>query len=283
MIRIYPIYHLKASAPKFKATEGFSLRSLHAHKHKHVEYTTNAKAAIHAICRRYQLGRHDEVFIATTTDTPYVSTCVSATLFNYAKISRELSDQTRMIYVIHEFGVIHRSIDELQTLASQRKIPLIEDCAHSPMSHISSKTAGNWGDHCIYSLSKHFPLVGGGAVASKEPLLLHKNELADSQLVSKIERWIKFLPDISAQRKRIFANISSNFPQKIHNFLNADGSIPYFAILKSVDWERITRELDGNSIELGRTYNPNWICIPTQAFASEAEWEKVITKLRKCL
>lgn len=281
MIRIYPIYHLNASTPKFKATEGFSLRSLHAHKH--IEYTKNAKAAIHAICRRYQLSRHDEVFIATTTDKPYVSTCVSATLFNHAKISREFSDQTRMIYVIHEFGVIHRGIDELRSLASQRKIPLIEDCAHSPMSHLSYKTAGSWGDYCIYSLSKHLPIVEGGAVASNEPLPLHKNELAESQLISQIERWIGFLPDLSAQRQRIFANISSNFPQKIHNFFSTDGSVPYFAILKSAEWERITHELDGKSIELGRTYNPNWICIPTQPFASEAEWEKITTELRKYL
>jgi hypothetical protein len=281
MIKIYPVHHLNRYTPKFVASEGFTLREFHPHKY--VQYTNSAKSAINAICRKHHLSRQDEVLILTTTDKPYVSTCVSATIFNYAKISRVLSAQTRMIYVIHEFGIVHREIDKIRTLANQRKIPLIEDCAHSPMSHFLSRPSGSWGDYSIYSLSKHLPIASGGAVISKDLINLNQNEVPDPSLVVEIEKWIKFLPDICNRRRKIFEKISSIFPQEIHEPIAIDGSIPYFFIMKNKEWERITHEVDNRLIELGRTYNSNWICIPTQPFASDMQWDDFTTKFKEHL
>lgn len=281
MIRIYPHHYPQENINCFKNDPGFHL--VDNKVFPNIYYTKNAKAGIHAICRHHSLSRDDEVAIFTTTDKPYVSTCVSATLFNYAKISRVFTKRTRIIYVIHEFGEICAKITELRELADRLNIPLIEDCAHSPISGLEGAAVGSWGDYCIFSLSKHLPIESGGAVASKHALRFKDQELASDTLVKSIEGMLGILPSVAKKRIEIFKRIASEFSDYEFRKINSIAAVPYFAILKTNNADRCYIDLNPELFELGRTYNTDWVCIPTQPYAPDASWHQFFTTLRSIL
>ena len=107
MIRILPLEQIKENG----LTKNFYLRSIENDSHRELseiigsDYTVfeSGKAAIRALIEDLKLTRNDEVLITTTTDTSFVSTCVSATIFNYCKISRILTENTKAIFIIHNF------------------------------------------------------------------------------------------------------------------------------------------------------------------------------------
>jgi DegT/DnrJ/EryC1/StrS aminotransferase family len=115
-----------------------------------------------------QLSNQDNVWITTTTDTHYVSSCVYSAIEQVCPVSRELTNQTKAIFAIHEFGFPHAKLTELRRIADERKIPLIEDCAYA----WDTDGVGTTGDYCIYSLTKKFPVQFGGYVTGLE--LTHK-------------------------------------------------------------------------------------------------------------
>ena len=104
-----------------------------------------------------------EVWITTTTDTHYVSSCVTSAIEQSSPWKRELTENTQAIFCIHEFGFPHPNLRELRKIADERGIPLIEDCAYG----WSTTGIGGIGDYAIYSLTKAFPLQFGGYLVGK--------------------------------------------------------------------------------------------------------------------
>ncbi|MEK7560348.1 MAG: GNAT family N-acetyltransferase [Patescibacteria group bacterium] len=111
-----------------------------------------------------RLRLEDEVCIRTTTESPYISSCVTTAIEQICRWSRELTDRTKAIFVIHEFGFVHPDIKELRRIATERGIPLIEDSAYA----WGSGDAGRYGDYTIYSLTKIFPAQFGGFLVGKK-------------------------------------------------------------------------------------------------------------------
>ena len=105
----------------------------------------------------------DEVLISTTTESPYISSCVTSAIEQSFSWKREISKKTKAIFVIHEFGFPHPQIEELKEISKKRNIPLIEDCAYA----FQSGKAGEYGDYLIYSFSKIFPMQFGGLLVGK--------------------------------------------------------------------------------------------------------------------
>ena len=108
-------------------------------------------------------AKDDEVFITTTTDGHYVSSCVTSAIEQSAKWSRELGPKTKAIFLIHEFGFKHPKLAEMAAEAKKRGIPLIEDCAYA----WGTTGCGVTGDYVVYSLTKEFPVQHGGIVVGK--------------------------------------------------------------------------------------------------------------------
>ena len=132
--------------------------------------TSSGREAISMILDKLDLERHDEIWILTTFDFPNVSSCVTCTIFNRCKPSRVLTNRTRAIYIIHEFGVPHRETPQLVKIARQRGIPVIEDCAHTVDSRCDGWHVGNLGDYVVLSFPKVFPTTTGGALLSRTPV-----------------------------------------------------------------------------------------------------------------
>ncbi|TAK04883.1 GNAT family N-acetyltransferase [Patescibacteria group bacterium] len=123
--------------------------------------------AIHALFRSLRdegaIGPEDEVCIRTTTESPYVSSCVTSAIEQTCRWSRTLTERTRAIFVIHEFGFPHPALADLRAEADTRRIPLIEDCAYA----WGTAGVGYVGDFAVYSLPKIFPVQFGGLLVGK--------------------------------------------------------------------------------------------------------------------
>ncbi len=125
--------------------------------------TPNGKRALDLLLRHLKVEPTDEVFITSTFGTRYVSSCITCTIFNHCKPSKTLTSHTKLILIIHEFGVPHPQLDQMRAEANRQGISMLEDCARSAESTLpSGARLGTVGDFAIYSLRKILPLADGG-------------------------------------------------------------------------------------------------------------------------
>lgn len=106
----------------------------------------------------------EEVYISTTTDSPYVSSCVTSAIEQTCAWSRTINVNTKIVFVIHEFGFFNGKVVELQKYCQEHNIILVEDCAYA----WQSGQAGDFGDYVVYSLPKFFPMQFGGFLVGKK-------------------------------------------------------------------------------------------------------------------
>lgn len=242
----------------------------------------NGKSAIHFLIISLRLKRDDEVCIFTSTDSSYVSTCVSATIFNYCKISRVLTDQTKLIYVVHEFGLPHPDIRTLALEAKNRGIPLVEDCAHSMDSIIDEIRIGMFGDFAIYSLSKHLPLENGGLLLSKEPMSLDNKYYSmeiNNRVRDELGLYIPFLNAMSERKRRNFSKINEVFENSSLFVLN-DGVVPHLYV---ADVKNAIDLFDSTSkfIEPHPIHVSGRFAVSVQPLMEEKEIAKLLTIIKE--
>ncbi|TDT58935.1 hypothetical protein DFO53_0482 [Enterobacter sp. AG5470] len=126
-------------------------------------YLLKARHGITLALTNLGLSKTDHVTVLTTTGNLYVSGCVTKAIEAVCQWNRELSNNTRAIVVIHEFGTVYAGMDKLY----QFGVPVIEDFAHSFNS--ASAVSGR-SDFVIYSFPKYFPIQYGGLILSREAL-----------------------------------------------------------------------------------------------------------------
>ncbi|KQT22956.1 hypothetical protein ASG22_14515 [Chryseobacterium sp. Leaf405] len=129
------------------------------------EYFLSGKEAIFKALSHYDLTKEDEVLILTPSSNLYVSSCVTNEIEKICTWSREKSDKTKLIFVIHEFGKIFQDMETIKNY----NLPIIEDCAMSLFSNNADHHIGSYGDFTIYSLPKFFPLQFGGILKINKP------------------------------------------------------------------------------------------------------------------
>lgn len=126
-------------------------------------YFPRGKYAIFALLKYLGLKNDDEVFITTTTGSPYLSIGVSTTIEEVCKWSRKISNNTKAVLLIHEFGFLHPNKDKIRSMCNDNDWTLIEDCAWA----WDCDNMGSDGDYKIYSLPKYFPVQYGGLLVGK--------------------------------------------------------------------------------------------------------------------
>src|SRR3954447_18647776 len=180
--------------------------------HHEVMLTRSGRDAISALLQHLGLNRKDEVYIATTFDLPNVSSCVTCTIFNYAKPSRILTSAAAAILIIHEFGVPHPDTIDLRTEANRRGIPLIEDCAHTICSFVPGEFhVGHVGNWAIVSLPKLFPTTAGGMlVGPRLPYSTSTRVRAEAEHgASYASKWWPLVEDHVERRRHVFAELTA--------------------------------------------------------------------------
>ena len=73
--------------------------------------------------------------------------------------------RARCILAPHYFGIT-RSFAELRAWCDATETLLIEDCAHAFYGIAGDRPVGTWGDYATASLTKFFPILEGGLLAS---------------------------------------------------------------------------------------------------------------------
>jgi hypothetical protein len=277
-IHILPKYH----RDNFPGTlESTHISSDFLWDNKESLFFANGKGAIHYLINKYGLNREDEVCIITSTNSNYVSTCVTGTIFNYAKISRVITDKTKMLYVIHEFGLPHPEIRNYVQLSRERKIPLVEDCAHSMDSTIDGDRIGTLGDYAIYSLAKIFPVDGGGLLVGKElQNSEYFNEAVDVCVRQQFKDHFQYLTALSIKRKDNFKLIRQAFNNYPTVFEFNESITPYFVIFVTEKYQYLYEELKDTGIEWGLTHVKNWFCVPTQPLMSNTQLKHLVAVLK---
>ena len=131
-------------------------------KERSFEYVADGRKAINIALQQYNLQPEDVVTIFTSSGNFYISGCVTKEIEEFCHWSREITDQTKLIFVNHEFGYPYKQIEKLQ----QYNLPIIEDCCHSFFSTDDGHEIGVTGDFAIYSFPKMFPLQIGGLLTA---------------------------------------------------------------------------------------------------------------------
>jgi len=228
-------------------------------------YGPNAKWLLDGVLRHLNILRKDEIAILTTSDERYVSTCVSITCFNYAKISRVVGPNTKVVIVIHEFGYVYPDINNYVNKWKERGIVVIEDCAHIIGCDIDGKKVGSFGDYALFSLPKIIPARAGGLLRTTKNI---KIPVLNSNLVQLTNIGIddaeKYLPKYKffneGRLKR--AELLKSQINGLHNiFEPSHPAVPYFLGIVTSEKSKIEASLPW--IEFGATLRNDLVYIPT--------------------
>ncbi len=241
-------------------------------------FTNLGREAINLIMKLENLKREDEVFITTTTDSSFVSTCVSGTIFNYSKISRVLTDKTKMIFVIHNFGFPHPDLLKLRELADERGIVLVEDCAFALDSYNSEGILlGSIGDYTIYSLSKTLPLPKGGILKSKKRLNLNSNR----EIEKLAKRYIPYLREFKRRRQSNYKFLEEHLdvtPIYSYNDSVNPFMFGFYHPNASLFYEKYE-----DIYQFSRTHVENEVHIPVNPFICKESYIEMIEDLKEIL
>ena len=255
-----------------------------------VRFYACGRKAIAACLNLERLGREDEVLIVTTTQGPYISSCVTNTIEPVCGWSRRLTRRTKMALVIHEFGFPCDSsiVGECQA----RGITIVEDCAYALGSRIEGAAVGCFGDYAIYSLPKSLPIPFGGVLASKrdiDPTLA--GELPDQHealLVSLLRK----ATQIGGSRNENRRGNWQWFAESLRPF----GMEPYFALPSSVvpgvyvmrletavDAAKLKQDLVAAGVESTQYYGMGGFYVPVHQNLTEYDKSYILYHVAKSL
>ncbi|MGE5102526.1 MAG: DegT/DnrJ/EryC1/StrS family aminotransferase [Deltaproteobacteria bacterium] len=145
----------------------------------HVRFTTSGRAAIAIALQALRIGTGDRVLAPTyhcpTMIAPIVAAGAVPVFFPIDSSGAARLDavterdfhRVRAVIAAHYFG-IPQPMANLRAFCRERNIALIEDCAHSLFGMSDGRPVGQWGHYAVASLTKFFPVMDGGCLASVE-------------------------------------------------------------------------------------------------------------------
>jgi hypothetical protein len=230
-------------------------------------FTPSGRSALDTILRGLLLEPADEVLITNTSGQTYVSPCVTCIVFNHCQPSRVLTERTRAIVAIHEFGYPHPQLDELFRAARERGIPLIEDCAHSLDSTVDETPLGSFGDFAIFSLPKVLPVRSGGIVVGPAGAL--DDAPADVEAEAAYRAHLPALLDYSRRRRANYEAVRSRFPELPLLLEAGSGVTPFYIGLLMPETPAIRAR--SSAVEWGSTLRDDLLLVTTNPFVEPGE------------
>ena len=79
--------------------------------------------------------------------------------------TKRFSERTKVLFVYHQYG-FPQDMDAIMAFAKQKKLVVVEDCAHAISSSYKERPLGSFGDFAVYSFSKWLPCFALGGVKS---------------------------------------------------------------------------------------------------------------------
>jgi dTDP-4-amino-4,6-dideoxygalactose transaminase len=169
-----------------------------------VALVSSGRSALYQTLKAFNISANDEVIIQaftclavpaaikwTKAKPVYVDIHPDTYNINASQIIEAITKNTKAIIVQHTFG-IPGPIEELQQIAREHNLILIEDLAHSLGSTYHRKPLGTFGDAAILSFGrdKIISSVFGGAVISNRKDVINKINDAQEKLPFPPAHWI---------------------------------------------------------------------------------------------
>lgn len=147
-------------------------------------WTASGRAAIAFALREMEIGAGDRVLVPTyhcpTMVAPIVAVRAQPLFYPISdtgspqleRIANFDLQGVRCMIAAHYFG-LPQPMAAIRAFCDTHKILLIEDCAHAMFGKADGQPIGTWGDYAIASLTKFFPVLEGGCLASARHSLRH--------------------------------------------------------------------------------------------------------------
>jgi perosamine synthetase len=95
---------------------------------------------------------------------------------DFDSLRAAVTPKTRAVLVQHLYGLVCRDFERILNFAADRKLCVIEDCAHSLGASFKGRKVGTWGDAGFYSTeqSKVLSTFNGGIAVANEPEVVER-------------------------------------------------------------------------------------------------------------
>jgi len=140
--------------------------------------TLGLKAGDSVLVPSYNCGTELDPLIYNRIDIKLYRITKSATI-DMTDLESKIDSNTKAIYITHFFGFPEKSVNIIKQICNDKKIWLIEDCAHALLSKNDDEFLGQIGDLSIFSFIKSLPIPDGGA------LVINHEELPNSTSLQK--------------------------------------------------------------------------------------------------
>ncbi len=238
---------------------------------KYVTITKSGRKALEIALQNNPVKRIEQrVYIQTTSDNYYISSCVTNTIEKENHWDRNLKAEHDVVLVNHEFGYVDNRISK-----SERDKLLVEDCAFAFNStYDDGRRCGTNSDFAIFSFSKFFPIQFGGFLVSNEPVDYEEDRGVTDYINSVVGYYFDQIDYWTEYRRKIFIYYVDMF---------ADfGCLPYFPLRKgdvpgvflfktplSVDLNKLKLYFWRMGIQCSIFYGENAFYLPLHQFITE--------------
>lgn len=241
-------------------------------------FTYNGRSALNKALAHYRLKPADKVTILTTSSNAYVSSCVTSEINKYCGWNREVTSETRVILVIHEFGYPYEDLDSLRELG----IPIIEDCAYAFFSQNLSGTIGRVGEFAVFSFPKMFPMQIGGLISSQLVVPIEEEVWPAAGMEDYVKQTLSLhlqeADEIIQKRLRNYDLLRSHLKNYgfIERFPLRVGVVPgvyLFSVSRDIDLQAMKDFLKGHGIQCSVFYGEKAFFLPIHQRLSEEDLE----------
>lgn len=235
------------------------------HPNKKLLITDNGRSAINACLVALNLKKDNVITIITTTNSFYISSCVTKEIEKHCQWSRKIEPNTKALFINHEFGFCRQDVAKLKSLG----LPIIEDLAHSFLSETEYQDTGINADFVIYSFSKIFPIQVGGALLYDKKW--HNPNLHDSSMKNYIlnitNHYMRDLENIKKIRLDNYAYFEKIFSKKglypyFKKNTNDCPAVYCFQTPDTIDLNQLKIFFNSNGIESSVFYGQNAYFLP---------------------
>ncbi|PRY53673.1 DegT/DnrJ/EryC1/StrS aminotransferase family protein [Arcticibacter pallidicorallinus] len=238
-----------------------------------IKLFSSGKMAVDFAVGSYKLTAKDNVAIFTASDGEYISSCVTSIIDKYCTWTREITSNTKVILVIHDFGLVYKNMDFLKTFG----LPIIEDRAMSLLSNNAEMKIGTYGDYTVYSVPKFFPIQYGGILQFNSDFTADDRDPLtewESDLFKLICFYSKGIADQTEKRRRNYRLFEHLFEEigilpRLKFSKREVPSVFMFTLPTFIDKIRLKTFLQHNGVEASLFYPENTAFIPVHQNLSE--------------
>lgn len=182
------------------------------HSDMHFMFTPSGRTALEYALDDLGLTAQDNIWIETTSNNYYISSCVTKTIERFCSWSRSYNEKTKAILINHEFGFPVEGVGKYKRF----NLPIIEDCAFSFLSDNSDNTVGKVGDYLLISFPKFLPVPFGGGLYSRREIA-NKNRCG-FKFSRELSALVRHFSECAEQNKEIRRRNYFQFSELLREF-----------------------------------------------------------------